>query len=1094
MWPQQPHPQSHPQGQPGQQQQLRFPAGMVPHAYPYSNPAHMYPQQHPGAYGPQGATVPPMYPAGPPQGYGMLQSGGMAQAHGAFPQYSHQQQQQQMAAAYAQHMQLQQAQARAQAETEQRRREDAAFGSLLGATGTNLAPTKPSSGPSLGAPAYPMPTGSAAVYGQNPVTQQTVASAGASTIYPRASILPMQASVPADEDEDDFGDFTASEAKAPEVAPPPKLDRNTPLSLELFGEDHDETPRNDSDLSTIFAPAKDDVGGGDTEDFGTFASSATVSLPDPSQTMNTRQSVPLFATGATLTPPASNSTNVELLVGQQVKYTHRDGRVLDACIKKVHYDDPPPYYTIQVVGEDSERQTVRHKLSLDAGEATSRNQPALPATVASDDDFGDFSSSEPVPSVFPAVAAASAECGSTGAVLSFPSKTNSINLAPSEEPAHIANVTAESSEEGKNSFGNFCASQKSELAVPLAPEVVSHSRQPPIDVPVLSREPGHNSDDDDFGEFTASEGPARSELNSFVKPVGPLDLNEFSLEPGREDTNHSLDGSAEAEGTNPRGTPAAALIGAGEDMTKVSVESMGTPQSSLVPGAPLGAGEEFRPASVNLFEDMVVNEYGPDAGSVAEASVASGGHASEDSKTVVHVHDLTRPLDMSLFGVSEDTPQLEDVPISLDTKIGYEEGDRGQWSEHSSTMNQERTQEQHQWQGRDRSSSDDGPVFAGDNGSHALDNLATAPSSEERVEASLAGVAVGFNSADPCKDGDVPLDMSLFGSSDAASNAKPGRDAFGFPEPPVQDNNTSVARNVEIAFPTGQSDMEVKDSLASDVSPSVIDQLHAFYTQQGEQEARRPQAPRASPAPPSPILAPVAASAEFNWSSPDQETLNGESANPVVQATGPLTAAFAQTWSILLRGCATKLESLANIIGVAHRQGFLVEFCSMDKGISLVVAAQRVRLCELLIGSVATTYQDWLGPAAADVAEARSRCHVAWTKNELDEASRLVSDSEQKHRSSAAFHQRHSLATDARKQIARLQEQGNVTTRPTDAGYGSCALCLVPVDTLASMSLPVDVWQGKRVGVPLANLLRAGLGSGVPPTFELLRKDLLAQL
>lgn len=100
------------------------------------------------------------------------------------------------------------------------------------------------------------------------------------------------------------------------------------------------------------------------------------------------------------------------------------------------------------------------------------------------------------------------------------------------------------------------------------------------------------------------------------------------------------------------------------------------------------------------------------------------------------------------------------------------------------------------------------------------------------------------------------------------------------------------------------------------------------------------------------------------------------------------------------------------------------------------MAAQRVRLCELLIGSVATTYQDWLGPAAADVAEARSRCHVAWTKNELDEASRLVSDSEQKHRSSAAFHQRHSLATDARKQIARLQEQGNVTTRPTDAGYG----------------------------------------------------------
>jgi hypothetical protein len=52
-----------------------------------------------------------------------------------------------------------------------------------------------------------------------------------------------------------------------------------------------------------------------------------------------------------------------LVRGQEVTY-YRDGTPHLAKILNVHYESPPPYYTIQVVldGEMTERQTVRDKL------------------------------------------------------------------------------------------------------------------------------------------------------------------------------------------------------------------------------------------------------------------------------------------------------------------------------------------------------------------------------------------------------------------------------------------------------------------------------------------------------------------------------------------------------------------------------------------------------------------------------------------------------------------------------------------------------------------------------------------------------------
>ena len=43
-----------------------------------------------------------------------------------------------------------------------------------------------------------------------------------------------------------------------------------------------------------------------------------------------------------------------LCVGDRVKYNGRDG-VTDAVVVKVHYDDNPPYYTIKMQGNPTER-------------------------------------------------------------------------------------------------------------------------------------------------------------------------------------------------------------------------------------------------------------------------------------------------------------------------------------------------------------------------------------------------------------------------------------------------------------------------------------------------------------------------------------------------------------------------------------------------------------------------------------------------------------------------------------------------------------------------------------------------------------------
>lgn len=51
----------------------------------------------------------------------------------------------------------------------------------------------------------------------------------------------------------------------------------------------------------------------------------------------------------------------ELAQGATVWYTTADGKRLLAIVVKVHYDDPPPYYTISIDG--NERSTVREKLA-----------------------------------------------------------------------------------------------------------------------------------------------------------------------------------------------------------------------------------------------------------------------------------------------------------------------------------------------------------------------------------------------------------------------------------------------------------------------------------------------------------------------------------------------------------------------------------------------------------------------------------------------------------------------------------------------------------------------------------------------------------
>eukprot|EP00966_Prymnesium_polylepis_P140437 3244064-Prymnesium_polylepis.1 len=52
----------------------------------------------------------------------------------------------------------------------------------------------------------------------------------------------------------------------------------------------------------------------------------------------------------------------ELSQGANVYYLDRDGEQKVATLVKVHYDDPPPYYTISIDG--AERSTVREKLTM----------------------------------------------------------------------------------------------------------------------------------------------------------------------------------------------------------------------------------------------------------------------------------------------------------------------------------------------------------------------------------------------------------------------------------------------------------------------------------------------------------------------------------------------------------------------------------------------------------------------------------------------------------------------------------------------------------------------------------------------------------
>lgn len=109
-------------------------------------------------------------------------------------------------------------------------------------------------------------------------------------------------------------------------------------------------------------------------------------------------------------PPAmtTTTTTTEFSKGDKVEYVNRDGRWIDAVVARVHYDDSPPYYTISIVGESREVQTVSDKLRKKRTVVPSyypsvEEQPNLPSydDLAPPPNYGDVPQPSPPPSSLP---------------------------------------------------------------------------------------------------------------------------------------------------------------------------------------------------------------------------------------------------------------------------------------------------------------------------------------------------------------------------------------------------------------------------------------------------------------------------------------------------------------------------------------------------------------------------------------------------------------------------------------------------------------------------------------------------------------------
>ena len=169
----------------------------------------------------------------------------------------------------------------------------------------------------------------------------------------------------------------------------------------------------------------------------------------------------------------------EIPKGSEVWYSGADGQRMKAVVMKVHYDDPPPYYTIAINGQ--ERSTVRTKLTpctaesdaqpgamLGVPDASARAPPppdlsglggmpfmtaAAPCVGGGDDGFGDFGGFDDAaapPSSVPAVSAALPPSGGMLSADMFGAAASTTEVA-----APPAAAAAAGGDDGFGDFGGF---------------------------------------------------------------------------------------------------------------------------------------------------------------------------------------------------------------------------------------------------------------------------------------------------------------------------------------------------------------------------------------------------------------------------------------------------------------------------------------------------------------------------------------------------------------------------------------------------------------------------------------------------------------